>query len=301
MKLEQQLAPAREAVTRTLTAGSTNFFKAVEGVRGRWAAQRPDSSSTEASKVNSRSSTPVEVSKADLDTLESTPAPPAHASGIRPFTLGKHASVDSPTPPATAPPVASPARETLSAWGAGIGSFLSTRAPRFSLVRQKSEDATTAPPVTPPKPTQEPAPIPAPITVVKSSESFEPLTPHTTKTPAINVTSPGGTGRFPRTPPATDNTAKSVGSTVESHPKMDDVELKGAQVSDDFRLKDGFHAKNDVHLEDTPPSKATSNVASPSQPKDEIHSKPDLPTTNGGNHINDGLDDEEDAYAGMAI
>src|SRR5712691_2679374 len=35
LKLEQQLAPTREAISRTITAGSTNFFKAVEGVKGR--------------------------------------------------------------------------------------------------------------------------------------------------------------------------------------------------------------------------------------------------------------------------
>ncbi|THH26695.1 hypothetical protein EUX98_g7485 [Antrodiella citrinella] len=36
LKIEQQLAPTREAIGRTLAAGSTGFFKAVEGVRGRW-------------------------------------------------------------------------------------------------------------------------------------------------------------------------------------------------------------------------------------------------------------------------
>ena len=34
LKLEQQLAPTREAISRTLAAGSTNFFNAVAGVRG---------------------------------------------------------------------------------------------------------------------------------------------------------------------------------------------------------------------------------------------------------------------------
>ena len=34
--VDQQLAPAREAVARTFTVGSSNFFKEVEGVKGSW-------------------------------------------------------------------------------------------------------------------------------------------------------------------------------------------------------------------------------------------------------------------------
>ncbi|KAF8895583.1 transport protein Avl9-domain-containing protein [Infundibulicybe gibba] len=119
LKLEQQLAPAREAVARTLTVGSTNFFKAVEGVRGRW-AQRTPSTSTPAPATDesngSRSSTPpVEISKAEI---ESSPSP-------GPSPQPKHLSVGA-TP-------AAPARPGLSSWGVGLGSFISTRASRFSL------------------------------------------------------------------------------------------------------------------------------------------------------------------------
>ncbi|KAJ6582813.1 transport protein Avl9-domain-containing protein [Mycena sp. CBHHK59/15] len=121
LKLEQQLAPAREAVARTLTVGSTNFFKAVEGVRGRWNAQRDSVSSfsDDGSKKGSRASTPIEVTKEDV-----ADAPPPTA---RPLLLARHSTID---PAPTAPP----ARTTLvSSWGSGLGSFLSARASKFSL------------------------------------------------------------------------------------------------------------------------------------------------------------------------
>jgi hypothetical protein len=41
LKLEQQLAPARQAVAQIFTVGSSNFFKAVEGVKGRWIQRTP--------------------------------------------------------------------------------------------------------------------------------------------------------------------------------------------------------------------------------------------------------------------
>ncbi|KAF9054829.1 transport protein Avl9-domain-containing protein [Panaeolus papilionaceus] len=91
LKLEQQLAPAREAVARTVKVGSAGFFRAVENVRGRWGMRSASSTgATESASggaatgneqgrspapsvrsINdagsSRASTPpVEVSKADL-------------------------------------------------------------------------------------------------------------------------------------------------------------------------------------------------------------------------------------------
>ena len=60
LKLDQQLAPTREAISRTLAAGSTNFFNAVAGVRERWMQRNPSSSSSVTSdgltKVNSHGS-----------------------------------------------------------------------------------------------------------------------------------------------------------------------------------------------------------------------------------------------------
>ncbi|TFK33030.1 transport protein Avl9-domain-containing protein, partial [Crucibulum laeve] len=136
LKLEQQLAPAREAVARTLATGSTSFFKAVEGVRGRWAQRTASSSSIPSSSTlsddkNSRSSTPVEVSRADLDGSDSSSfLSPSPQIAPRPFSLSTSASGSS----------SIPLKPNLSSWSAGIGSFLSTRAPRFSLARTKSGD-----------------------------------------------------------------------------------------------------------------------------------------------------------------
>jgi dipeptidyl aminopeptidase/acylaminoacyl peptidase len=69
LKLEQQLAPAREAVARTLTVGSSNFFKAVEGVKGRWIQRAPslDDNIDSQNKLPRTSTPPVEVSKADWE------------------------------------------------------------------------------------------------------------------------------------------------------------------------------------------------------------------------------------------
>lgn len=129
LKLDQQLAPAREAVARTFTAGSTNFFKAVEGMRERWQQSKPNSDD----KL-SGSSTPVEISKADV-VGEGEQSPPVS----RPSLLTRHSSVDSNASQgsagatATASTAAAAAATQLGTWGAGIGSFLSSRAARFSL------------------------------------------------------------------------------------------------------------------------------------------------------------------------
>lgn len=138
LKIEQQLAPAREAAARAINVGSTNFFKAVEGVRGRW-AQRTTSSSLSNESVNSGSSTPVEVTKADVEGADAPRTFPR-------FSMPQSLSVDtsptgtSPAPSSATTPLVSSVKPTLSAWGAGIGSFLSTRAPRFSMARAKSDD-----------------------------------------------------------------------------------------------------------------------------------------------------------------
>ncbi|KAG6898417.1 hypothetical protein C0992_004128 [Termitomyces sp. T32_za158] len=165
LKLEQQLAPARDAVTRAVSVGSANFFKAVGGVRDRW-AHRSDSTSTS----NTRSDTPVEVTKADSDGAASSASAYGSASttnttsgGLRPFSLiTRSASAsDSPAPSASAPsPTAhsppsssvlptslmSPSKN-LAAWGTGFGSFISQRASNL-LARKPSDDAgvTQSPP-----------------------------------------------------------------------------------------------------------------------------------------------------------
>lgn len=150
LKLEQQLAPAREAMARTLTVGSTNFFKAVEGVRGRWAQRSAPSTSPspslygandDAVNKSSRASTPpVEVSKADFEDAPRTAKQSDYnsnskASHLRPFSLTSTNSLPSDSPNTS--PTAGLANMTgpLSSWGAGIGSFLSAKTSRFSMMK----------------------------------------------------------------------------------------------------------------------------------------------------------------------
>ena len=129
LKLDQQLAPTREAISRTLTAGSTGFFKAVEGMRGRW-AQRSTSPSNP-----SVDSVPVDSPKPD--TPVSSPPPPVP---VKDDSSSRPASVTSTT--------AAEAKERVGSWGVGIGSFFSSRASRFST----SKPAENPPlPVPPPK------------------------------------------------------------------------------------------------------------------------------------------------------
>ncbi|KAG6815037.1 hypothetical protein H0H87_005684, partial [Tephrocybe sp. NHM501043] len=241
LKLEQQLAPAREAVSRAVTTGSANFFKAVEGVRDRW-SQRSDAG-------NSRSSTPVEVSKADLDGIDAsnvstlsssglTTASP-NPGGLRPFSLlARRSSHDSsasapttpaqsPTPSSILPPSLVSPSKNLASWGAGIGSFISTRAPTFMARRQSDDTAGAqgppapasedkAVPAPPPEPIAKPRTVPPPVHVRavefedddKDEISNGPRTPQPFKGPTINVTTPGTGGRTPT------RTAFHVGPTT---------------------------------------------------------------------------------------
>lgn len=138
LKLEQQLAPAREAMARTLTVGSTNFFKAVEGVRGRWAQRTSPLPESESSGA---STPPVEVSKADVEDSPRTARPVEYSRktlNLRPFSLTStnSLSLDSPSSPNnTGSAAVTSSAQQLSAWSTGFGSFLSAKAPRFSLLR----------------------------------------------------------------------------------------------------------------------------------------------------------------------
>ena len=124
LKLDQQLAPAREAMARTFTVGSSNFFKAVEGVRGRWGPQNTPRTSTP----------PVEVSKADCeeeDCYTATAAGPRKKPNMRPFSLTSTDSLSLESPPDTSfkPP--------NTGWGS-FGSFLSAKALQFPLLSSKT-------------------------------------------------------------------------------------------------------------------------------------------------------------------
>ena len=144
LKLEQQLAPAREAVARTLTVGSSNFFKAVEGVKGRWGQRTPsfDDGVNSQNKMPRTSTPPVEVSKSDWEEENYKTATPAGPSKkpARPFSLTSTNSLSliSPSSDTTFKPPPN------TSWGTTIGSFLSARALKFQLT--PSNTPTTARP-----------------------------------------------------------------------------------------------------------------------------------------------------------
>ncbi|KAF8722483.1 hypothetical protein AX14_009755 [Amanita brunnescens Koide BX004] len=132
LKLEQQLAPARDAVARTITVGSANFFKAMEGVRDRW-TQRVDS---------------VEVTKADLEDPLLTARPPP---SMKQTMSDEGSSSQQPATPTAA-------RPSISSWSAGFGSLFASRGSRNSLPRVKpAASELSAQPGTPPPSSRSPS------------------------------------------------------------------------------------------------------------------------------------------------
>lgn len=124
-------------MARTLNVGSTNFFKAVEGVRERWAQRSNLSSAFEEGKISRESTPPVEVSKGDVEDAPRTAKPTDFnhkMANLRPFSIASTVSQDSSSPNGLSSPMASPVQQ-LSTWSAGLGSFLSGKASRFSALR----------------------------------------------------------------------------------------------------------------------------------------------------------------------
>ena len=144
LKLEQQLGPTREAISRTISTGSASFFKAVEGVRERW-VQRPPSAS---SSPNPSGVTPV----ASLDATKSPSEPelvptPSESLNSHP-NISRQVSRDSvgsssSSRPTSISQAATDARSSLSSWSAGIQSFWNTRTSRFSLQRGSVQSTTS--------------------------------------------------------------------------------------------------------------------------------------------------------------
>ncbi|KAF5344864.1 hypothetical protein D9758_011603 [Tetrapyrgos nigripes] len=239
LKLEQQLAPAREAVQRTFNVGSANFFSAVQGVRERWLAPSPPTP-PEKDKISSGTSTPVEVTKADLDSSTASLDSSASSNGggfgfARPALWKKHASVDSTiSVKSTAssssdqsPPQSQPQSPGQTARWSGLGSFMG----RFSrsssstmeapvIPEEKEKDAvpsasseplpTPTPPVTPPEIVPTPADVPpsnarsASPTTPKQVKSFAPKPLNlsssiTTIKPTISLESPTSSSK-PKSP-----------------------------------------------------------------------------------------------------
>lgn len=128
LRIGQQLAPTREAISKTLATGSTNFFRAVEGVKGRWMARSP--SSTPATPPDSGRGTPVDLGKdADAISIRSSTST-KNSLATQP---AQSPSQQSGSPGIAASEFAQRATTTLSGWGSGIGSFLSNKTSKFSL------------------------------------------------------------------------------------------------------------------------------------------------------------------------
>jgi hypothetical protein len=247
LKLEQQLAPAREAVVRTFSTGSTNFLKAVEGVRGRWAQRNADvnkdgngGGSISSSRSSSIAEAPVEVHKSDLG-KSSPPMPTTTAGALRPFALGMRkvsnpnigvpssslsSSVSGPSVssmPVSPPPVGA----ALASWGAGIGSFISTRLVKQPSVQGPEQDRESRDNVSSASESVEGKDVKGQGERAGGERAggeragderartsvpvLQPVTPPAASRPKVNVTSPGGTtpdsGVFGETPPSTGSTA----------------------------------------------------------------------------------------------
>lgn len=153
LKLDQQLAPTREAISRTLTAGSTNVMKAMEGLRGRWLSPRTvraipvtaASSSDGSAGSASTSSSTDEVSKPANSTPSRPPSvrgpsePSQRGSGLRPLSLSLSAAP--PIPQQPPPPLPEAGR-----FGGWVGSFFtprpaSSRSSTASSIRRESSSA----------------------------------------------------------------------------------------------------------------------------------------------------------------
>lgn len=140
LRIGQQLAPTREAISKTISTGSTNFLKAVEGVKGRWMAR--SSGSTPGTPPDSGRGTPVDLGK-DPDTVSVKSSTSAKNSPATQET--QHSFQQSVSAGIVASEFAQRATSTLSGWGSGFGSFISNKTSKFSL---GSGVITTSPSVT---------------------------------------------------------------------------------------------------------------------------------------------------------
>lgn len=208
LKLEQQLAPTREAISRTINAGSANFFKAVEGVKGRLMPQRTGSTTSIGS--TSTSSGTVISSSEIPDGSAITTTPPTQAAPA----------------PAGVDAAALLAKERLSGWGASVGTFFSTRAARFSTQKMPSP-STSAPSSTTgsPVPPFQPAPLmPSPKTSISGDVGSTLIT----KTPPPETASAVDLGGE-RTP---QGVGSRFGGDAKSHGPAHEHENRHEQAGD---------------------------------------------------------------------
>ncbi|KIY71988.1 hypothetical protein CYLTODRAFT_418366 [Cylindrobasidium torrendii FP15055 ss-10] len=132
LKLEQQLAPVREAAARNAAMASAGFFKAVDNVKTRWMARSPG-----VSPGASEDGTPVNISPDDV-----ADAPPKLA---RQGTMDSVASVGQPLSP----------RQTISSWGSGFGAW----AKGLSSNRSSVDASASSPPPLAKPPQRGPRPL----------------------------------------------------------------------------------------------------------------------------------------------
>ena len=160
LKLEQQLAPAREAVARTIIVGSASLFKAMEGVRERWTQRATLGSSSTDDLRSSSSSTPVEVTEADLEDPPLTARP-----SLKQAKSGD--SLNSQQPAAT--PMAQ--RPSISSWGAGFSSLFSSRGSRNStpLAKAAASEPSAQPETSPSSPRSPSIATPSPTKITRMS------------------------------------------------------------------------------------------------------------------------------------
>ncbi|KIY51564.1 hypothetical protein FISHEDRAFT_36921 [Fistulina hepatica ATCC 64428] len=213
LKLEQQLAPAREAVARTITTGSTSFLKVVEGVRERWNAPRSPTASA------SVPGTPTGNSDSSIAAAEIT-----SPSASRTVRLSRQStsttSSDSSTGPAAS--TISP-RASFSSWSSNISSFLTTRTPRFSL----SKSAPVRPEFVPRDVTPEHPPDFSCVTPpMNGSASVRSIASSTSTSPAPSCPPVGTSSSAPATVPAVPDTSAPV-------PTSTPLPLRTTPLSDD--------------------------------------------------------------------
>lgn len=137
LKIDQQLAPARETLSNALAVGSTGFFRAVEGVKGginRLTAQRKESLPGSNAGVPGAAADPDVAAPASAAPAPVAAAPAPTDSKLRPLSLMSTRSVVSTTSTASSSAVdASAVRSSIASWSGGIGSFISSKASRFSV------------------------------------------------------------------------------------------------------------------------------------------------------------------------
>ncbi|KAF4590789.1 late secretory pathway protein avl9 [Pleurotus pulmonarius] len=211
LKLDQQLAPARDAVARTFVAGSTGFFKAVEGVRGRWQQGSPSSTSLVDETKQPRTSASIDVPKAaeEIQSPEATPRPPSMAKRASNASTTSQSSQNSASSAQSDP---NAPRASFTSWGSGLGSFISSRTSRFSFARAPTEPpsapvpAPASPPDTPyptrrdslPRSSSPPPPLPPLPATQPTKPVLPPPNSHNTFEPTLSpvpdIQSPDGIG-----------------------------------------------------------------------------------------------------------